>query len=357
MTFSAIARGVLVISLVVLPAPLRGQPPLLQSITLRSGNGPVGTTDPQISMLVGPANTPFAAPFAAADFVAASNGPSAFIINGDPAWSAGLPSDPSARWIATVTSGFNQGSALYAIDFLLPPTAFASATLTLDYLVDNSLGSSVAPGVYLNGTPLSGNTFLPTCAAAGCPAYLAPQTMVRSDIAPLLQPGTNTLYVYGNDTGVVAGLLFSATLDLFGFANPEYETNSGASSLDVNGVQGTAFTPATVTVPVATLGTFGLSSVNVGQPWDLGSGLAPLIPASSGALLLPDGQILNLDLSDPTLAVWFNLLQGPAWGPQSSLLVPFSIAAPTMVSAQMVVMDPGVASGLALSQPVRVIVQ
>ncbi len=357
-------RALVLTSLIVLsqqPAVLGNlgaQPPLLQSVTLRSGNAAIGATDPQTSMLVGPANAPFAAAFTAASFASASSGPPAVVISPNPAWLAALPSDPVAQWIATVASGFNQGSALFAIDFTVLPSTFVSATLTLDYVVDNYIGSSIAPGVYLNGMPLSGNTFLPACAPSGCAAFFAPQVMVRTDIAPLLLPGNNTLYIYLNDTGVTGGLLFSATIDIYGFTSPEYQTNfSFAASLDVNGVQGTAYAPSTVTVPIGMTATLGLVSVNVGQQWDFGSGLAPLIPASSGALISSDGQIVNLDLTDPTLSLWFNFLQGPSWGPLTSVSIPFSLSYATAVSAQMVVVDPGLMSGIALSQPVRLIVQ
>ncbi|NRA97462.1 MAG: hypothetical protein HRU14_14790 [Planctomycetes bacterium] len=359
MSIDAIARGLLIVSLALVAVTVHGQqPPLLQSVTLRSGNAAIGATDPQTSMLVGPANAPFAAAFTAASFASASSGPPAVVISPNPAWLAALPSDPVAQWIATVASGFNQGSALFAIDFTVLPSTFVSATLTLDYVVDNYIGSSIAPGVYLNGMPLSGNTFLPACAPSGCAAFFAPQVMVRTDIAPLLLPGNNTLYIYLNDTGVTGGLLFSATIDIYGFTSPEYQTNfSFAASLDVNGVQGTAYAPATVTVPIGMTATLGLVSVNVGQQWDLGSGLAPLIPASTGALISSDGQIVNLDLTDPTLSLWFNFLQGPSWGPLTSVSIPFSLSYATAVSAQMVVVDPGLMSGIALSQPVRLIVQ
>lgn len=141
-------------------------------------------------------------------------------------------------------------------------------------------------------------------------------------------------------------------------ATPQYQTNfSFAASLDVNGVQGTPFTPATVTIPVGTSATLGLASVNVGQPWDLGAGSAPLVPAGAGALVTSDGQIVNLDVLDPTVQLWFNFLQGPPWGPSTSLSIPFSLPAATAVSAQMVVVDPALMSGIALSQPVRLIVQ
>ena len=141
-------------------------------------------------------------------------------------------------------------------------------------------------------------------------------------------------------------------------AAPEYHTNaSPAASLDINGVQGTSQIEAVVTVPVGMTGTLGLGSVNVGQPWDLAAGTAPLIPASAGALISSDGQIVNINLGDPSLTLWFNFMQGPAWGTGTALSIPFSFPSATTLSAQMIVADPAQTSGIALSQPVRLLVQ
>ena len=138
---------------------------------------------------------------------------------------------------------------------------------------------------------------------------------------------------------------------------PEYQTNSWQADLDVNSVQGTQQVPATVTVPVGMQATLGLASGNLGMAWDLGSGAAPLIPTSAGALLSSDGQIVNLDVTDPTLSTWFNFLQGPTWGPVTTLSIPFSLPSAISISAQMIVVSPALPSGVALSQPVRLIVQ
>lgn len=141
-------------------------------------------------------------------------------------------------------------------------------------------------------------------------------------------------------------------------ATPEYQTNaSPAASLDINGVQGTSQLAAEVTIPIGMSATLNLGSTNVGQLWDLGAGNAPLIPASAGALLSSDGQIVNLDFTDPTLGMWFNFLQGPTWGSAATVSIPFSFPVATTLSAQMVVVAPTMSSGIALSQPVRLIVQ
>ena len=190
-----------------------------QIINLRSGNVGVGGTDAAVSMLVGPLDTGFGSAFTGADFTSARTGPQAFIIPNHPAW---VPpssfSNPSAQWIGTnalashPTAGIGNGaSALFAIDFTITDTSITSATIDFDFSVDNILGflagfptTGVNEGLFLNGTALSGST------SAG--NFGSVFNLTRSDIAPLLVTGTNTLYINMTDVGGPAGLIFSATI-------------------------------------------------------------------------------------------------------------------------------------------------
>jgi hypothetical protein len=176
-----------------------------ESVVLRSGNGSIGGNDTLISMLSGPADTNFSTAFTPADFSSAGSGPAAFIIANHPAWIATLPSDPLARWISTSADGAGEGgTALYAIDFTLASAA-SSATLDLRLAVDNALGGGPNQGVFINGTAVSGNS-----SPAGFTSEL---TIQRSDIAPLLVAGANTLYINSSDQGGPGGLIFSATIE------------------------------------------------------------------------------------------------------------------------------------------------
>ena len=118
-----------------------------------------------------------------------------------------------ARWISTGPNGAGEGgTALYAIDFTLAQPA-ASATLDLRFSVDNALGGNGPnQGVYINGTAVSGNS-----TAAGFTSEL---TIARSDIAPLLVAGTNTLYINSTDQGGPGGLIFSATIETVPIPEP-----------------------------------------------------------------------------------------------------------------------------------------
>lgn len=175
-----------------------------ETLVLRSGNGSVGGSDAQVRMLVGPINGSFASAFTATDFANARGGNSAVIIAPHSLWIASLPSDPAAGWISTSAGGAVDGStALYAIDFLLSDP-FSSATLTLNFAVDNLLGSGPNQGVYLNGQALSGDTSTGN--------YSSQTVIFRDDIAPLLVAGLNTLYINATDQGGPSGLIFSATI-------------------------------------------------------------------------------------------------------------------------------------------------
>jgi len=135
---------------------------------------------------------------------------------------------------------------------------------------------------------------------------------------------------------------------------PQYQVNQLGSSLDVNGVTGTQFMPASVSLAVNQQGVLTLSSTNSGLPWDMAFGQAPLIPVAQGALMLSDGQIINVDFTDPALGFWFNVFQGP---PFANVQVPFSVPAPATASLQMANIDPGSPTGVRLSQATRIVVQ
>ena len=180
-----------------------------ETVTVRSGNGPVGGTDSSIHFLLGPTNGGFNHTFTSMDFASAQSGPAAFILSQTPYWISGLPSDPSAHWIGTNPNAgsISGNSALYTASFQIA-SAFASATMTLNYSVDDGIGASGDPlnsGVYLNGIAICGNS-LPI-------GFSQAHTVNCGDISAQLQVGTNWLYIEDVNAVVsAAGLLFSATI-------------------------------------------------------------------------------------------------------------------------------------------------
>lgn len=185
------------------------QPAFALVIDLKSGNGSLGGSDSDISMLLGPANTGFSSVFTPADFSAARSGPAAEIISNHTAWipPASFAGDTTAQWISTSQSGASEGgTALYAIDFDVSLASIGTATLDFYWSVDNQLGFGPNPdGIFLNGLAvpgISGGTFKSSFSSLGL------------DVASMLQPGENTLFLNSVDVGGPSGLLFSASLDV-----------------------------------------------------------------------------------------------------------------------------------------------
>jgi hypothetical protein len=197
-----------------------------QTITVRSGNGAVGTLDSQVRVLRYGRSTDITP--SSADFITVQTAPFAYVVAPYPTYIQSLPSDPTAKWIAT-TPGLNPESALYAISFQVNDTVIASASLDLPYSVDNAIN-----GVYINGTPISGNTHDGD--------YHGEYRFVRSDIAPLLRPNSiNWLYLNVSDYGGLAALIFRATITVNGAPagvqsiSPDHGGNAGSVSVRVIG--------------------------------------------------------------------------------------------------------------------------
>lgn len=183
--------------ILVLSAAAAGQ---AATVELRSGNGG-GSTDTLITFLLGPPSTDFTSAFSAADFTSAQSGTAASIITPNPAWVTSLVDDPSALWIGTSSISASFGTTgLFAQSFLLPFDV-SSATLTLNFAVDNGLGET-DQGIYLNGTAL---TFI----GGG---FSGEHTFTDSNIGSLLHAGTNTLFLDAVNDGGPGGLIYSATI-------------------------------------------------------------------------------------------------------------------------------------------------
>ena len=182
------------------------------TVTVRSGNGTIGGRDASITFLQGPADTDFASPFTQTDFTNAQNGPAAFILSPWAGWVPSLSADPSAKWIgsSSISSSSQGNTALYAISFTIP-NAFSSATLTLNFAVDDNLGK-FGEGLYLNGNPLS-LLWSANCNAVVGTAnqYGQEDSATCTGIGSLLQIGTNWLYFDDENLAAEAGIIFSAT--------------------------------------------------------------------------------------------------------------------------------------------------
>jgi hypothetical protein len=160
--------------------------------------------------------TDFPSPFTTANFTSAQTGPNAAVLSSTPFYTtAASLTTAGAQWIGTSAGAGNGSSAgftaLYAISFNIP-NAFVSASLILNYEVDNALGDT-NPGVYLNGIALPGSTGIPCGVGVACPgSFNTLQTYTDNNITADLVQGTNWLYIDGVNLGGEGGLIFSAQI-------------------------------------------------------------------------------------------------------------------------------------------------
>lgn len=185
-----------------------------------SGNGSVGGLDSQVTMLVGPEQADFAAPFDATDFESARSGPPAHIINPlRSTWlQPPLSTNADAKWITSQPSRwFDGNSTLFAIDFNISGSVSRNAYLDLSYAVDNKLGGAGHGGLFINGQTVPGTSpYIPN--VGEFEAYGQEHQFTSGNIASLLNPGTNTLYLYNSNVpadgtgGRPSGIIFDARI-------------------------------------------------------------------------------------------------------------------------------------------------
>ena len=118
-------------------------------------------------------------------------------------------------------------------------------------------------------------------------------------------------------------------------ANP-YQTNRPNLNFDIDGVQSNGFAPAITTVNTNQTATATIASPLMGNGWDLGIQVAPLIPS---AALTPTFQVLNIGFGS---AVFLNSSNtAPNFLPfPGNLSFPVVSSSAVTLSAQAVIIDP-----------------
>lgn len=135
-----------------------------------------------------------------------------------------------------------------------------------------------------------------------------------------------------------------------------YQVNQPGASLLLDGIGTTHCVPAVVTHGVNVPATLTVFSTLTGAGWEIVyTSPEPMVPAGGGALLLAaSSQLVNVDLTAPSLSFVNNLAFPPFPG---NFAVPVALPFPAAFTAQLAVLSPTNPSGLALSGPVRLIVQ
>lgn len=219
LSFAALTAGSVLVSLQIIAPTARAA----EVIHRRSGwingaSGSVGQLEDDIffdptNVIQGPFNTTFGP----SDFSGASGGSLATVVSPHPAWIQGLSADPDARWVNWAGGGA-PGTVLYAMPFTVATTSITSATLTLHWSADDTLGGleyndpANTIGAYINGqaTTIAGGNY----AVESSATFNIPVSMLNAG-------GVNELYLYQRDGGqAVSGIIFSAEFNIIPSPGP-----------------------------------------------------------------------------------------------------------------------------------------
>ena len=193
-----------------------GQSAYADTLVIISGNGPVGGTDSDVTMLGGPDVGEWGAPLTPAQFEAARLGPAAVIPPSiHPAWAPNGAAAPGSKWICDNsqcgnTGGENGDTTLFAHQFTLcEDDKPVSASITFEGAIDDILGDADNEGLFINEMPIMGSK--------GSYPHNSVVTIINSiDISDDVKQGVNHLYISDQQspTGRIAlGVQYSATID------------------------------------------------------------------------------------------------------------------------------------------------
>lgn len=140
--------------------------------------------------------------------------------------------------------------------------------------------------------------------------------------------------------------------DSFEILQPDWTVNKPEASSDLNGVTSDGYEPARTSDCAGASVNLNFASTEVGQPWDFGYAFAPSIPGSATGIQTPGGQMLNVDIFDPSFTYYnggnFNV---PFPG---NFSLPVTIPSNGTASMQSVHIAPAHPDGIALSQASQV---
>ncbi len=174
--------------------------------------------------------------------------------------------------------------------------------------------------------------------------------------------GTNTDHVTGatnasrvgsgNSCAPISGGSPTGTVSIFRIdyvaGTPRWQVNQPAAHFDIDGQTNDACAgPISATRCAGASMTANLTSTAAASPWDLAIAPGSGVAGGAGGLVLPGGQVVNVNLASPGLTF---LLGASFQTPFIPLSLPFTFpVAPFDLTAQMVLLTPSVAGGIALS--------
>lgn len=170
-----------------------------QVIPLRSGSGTIGGPDANVRVLVDGT---------LADSAAVQTASFAVVSGSENDSIAGLQIDPAARWIKPdLSQDDGRKSVLYAVPFAVNAGVVASADLQYVARGDGLAEDRFCAELLLNGRPI-GEIHAAADGTAG-------DWSVVEEIAPLLTPGINWLYMRVLHADLDGGLIFSARVRIW----------------------------------------------------------------------------------------------------------------------------------------------
>jgi hypothetical protein len=192
-----------------------GQSAFADTKVIISGNGVLGGTDSDVTMLGGPDFGEWGAPLTGVEFEAARLGPAAVIPSTiNPNWAPNGAADPGSKWICDnlncgATGGENGDTTLFAHKFTLCDDDVVSASITFEGAIDDILGDADNEGLFINEIPITGSQ--------GSYPHNSVSTIISSiDISTSVTSGENHLYILDQQspTGRAAlGVQYIATFE------------------------------------------------------------------------------------------------------------------------------------------------
>ena len=224
------------------------------------------------------------------------------------------------------------------------------------YPIPISVGVTIPPGAtqgwYITSTA-------DTVAYTNGSGTLLWGTVIASDANIQVIGGNGIVYLCAGTFGGIGagqlGRLWNGRVTYStGGGGAAWQVNQPEASLSFGGTNaGPCSGPGVRTVCPGTVFNASLNSTLLGNGWDVGFHLGSGVSAFGGGITLPNGNVLNLDLSNPT----FTLLNGGTFPPfPGPINVPVSFPVPLTLVAQMAVIDPSTIGGVRLSQANELIV-
>ncbi len=136
--------------------------------------------------------------------------------------------------------------------------------------------------------------------------------------------------------------------DMFEVRQPDFQTNQPEATSDVDGVTTNGFDPAVAESCTGGTAMLNFSSTEVNQPWDFGYAFAPALGGSVTGLALGSGQVVNVNVADPT----FQYFNGGGFTTPftGNFSLPVTVPAAGVASMQSAHVAPAHPDGIALSQ-------